>query len=229
MYDSNSTPDERITAGEYLEIKVADTGEGISPQAINRIFEPFFTTKGVGEGTGMGLAVVYGTVNNLQGIITVESEPGKGATFKVVLPLSKGAESSKEAAPYQELRGSEHILFVDDEEFLKEWGQAVLERLGYTVTAVTDSAEALRLFSSDPKRFDLVITDQTMPKMTGLQLARELAKIRGDIPIVLCSGHNDEISAQNIENTGIRKFAMKPLAKKELAEIIRNVLEKKCS
>ena len=189
----------------------------MSPDVMERIFEPFFTTKGVGEGTGMGLAVVYGIVKSLRGTIAVESEPGIGSTFRVFLPVARTDEKSEDSEVQVTPKGTEHILFVDDEELLMEWGQAALERLGYTVTALTDSTEALNLFSSDPSRFDLVITDQTMPKLTGLHLARKLLTIRNNIPIILCTGHSDSVSPQKAKEAGIKEFLMKPLGKQELA------------
>jgi PAS domain S-box-containing protein len=219
--------DTDVEPGEYVQLIVTDTGHGMEPHVMKRIFEPFFTTKEVGEGTGMGLPVVYGIVKSLHGAITVESEPGVGSTFRIFLPIARtdGKLESSEAqvAP----RGTEHILFVEDEEMLTEWGQAMLERLGYTVTALTDSTEALKLFSSDPSRFDLVITDQTMPKLTGMHLARELLTIRNNIPIILCTGHSDSTSPEKAKKAGIREFLMKPIEKQQLATAVRRVLDTK--
>ena len=194
---------------------------------MKRVFEPFFTTREVGKGTGMGLAVVYGIVKDLQGTITVESKPGVGSTFRVFLPKVKAEQKEEQPQTVQIPGGTESILFVDDEDMLVEWGEAVLERLGYQVTALTDSTEALKTFSSDPSRFDLVITDQTMPGMTGLQLSKELLKIRPDIPIILCTGHSETVSPEMAKEAGIREFLMKPLVKQELAQVIRRVLDTK--
>ena len=142
---------EDVEPGEYVQLVVTDTGHGMEPHLIKRVFEPFFTTKGVGEGTGMGLAVVYGVVKSLGGTIAVESEPEVGSTFRIFLPVARTDEKPEDSAGVQATpKGSERILFVDDEELIMEWGQAALERLGYTVTALTDSTEALDLFSSDP-------------------------------------------------------------------------------
>jgi DNA-binding NtrC family response regulator len=175
----------------------------------------------------MGLAVVYGIVKDLQGAITVESEPGVGSIFRVFFPKAKTEVNEDHIHTSQIPGGTERILFVDDEEMIVEWGRAVLERLGYTVAAVTDSAETLRAFSSDPAYFDLVITDQTMPKMTGLQLSRELLMIKPDLPIILCTGHSEAVSPDTAKEAGITEFLMKPLVKQELAGAVRRVLDKK--
>ena len=219
---------EDVEPGEYVQLVVTDTGHGMEPHLIKRVFEPFFTTKGVGEGTGMGLAVVYGVVKSLGGTIAVESEPEVGSTFRIFLPVARTDEKPEDSAGVQATpEGSEHILFVDDEELLMEWGQAVLERLGYTVTALTDSTEAFDLFSSDPTAFDLVILDQTMPKLTGLHLARKLLTIRNNIPIILCTGHSDIVSPEKAKAAGIKEFLMKPLGKNALAQVIRRLLDTK--
>jgi PAS domain S-box-containing protein len=218
-------PDEDVEPGEYVQLLVSDTGSGIETHVMQRVFEPFFTTKGAGEGTGMGLAVVYGIVQSLHGTITVESERGEGSTFRICLPAARTGEITEDSVPGVTPEGTERILFVDDEDALMEWGQAILERLGYTVTALTDSVEALKLFSDDPSGFDAVIADQTMPRLTGLDLARKLLEIRPDIPIVLCTGHSDSVSSKIAKDAGIREFLMKPLSKQELAEVVRRALD----
>ncbi len=214
-----------VLPGEYLHLTVKDTGVGMSPHVMKRVFEPFFTTREVGKGTGMGLAVVYGIVKDLQGTITVESEPGVGSTFRVLLPKIKTGIEEERVSGVQTCGGRERILFVDDEQMLVEWGEAVLERLGYTVTAVTDSKEAVNIFSAGPSRFDLVITDQTMSGMTGLQLSKEILKIRNDIPIILCTGHSETVSRETAKLAGISQFVMKPLVRQELARAIRRALD----
>ncbi len=231
LTDADFTPDSPVFGpdmmpGDYLQLTVKDTGTGMSHEVKRRAFEPFFTTREVGKGTGMGLAVVYGIVNDLQGTITVESEPGRGSTFRVSLPKVKSEPTEEQLQGGKIPGGTERILFVDDEEILVEWAEAALERLGYSVTGLTDSTEALRTFASDPTSFDLVITDQAMPLMAGVQLANELLKIRPDIPIILCTGHSVAISPEKAKEAGVRQFLMKPLARQELAHAIRRALNR---
>jgi PAS domain S-box-containing protein len=216
--------DEEAEPGEYVLLTVTDTGVGIEPDIMKRVFDPFFTTKGAGEGSGMGLAVVHGIVKSLHGGIVVESQPGVGSAFRVFLPVAQTDEKAPDREAQTIPGGSERILFVDDEEMLAELGQAVLGNLGYSVTALTDSTEALKVFSADPSRFDLVILDQTMPKLTGLHLAKKLLGIRNDIPIILCTDHSDSVSLEKAKKAGITKFLTKPLEKRELAEAIHRVL-----
>ncbi|WP_319586422.1 response regulator [uncultured Desulfobulbus sp.] len=214
-----------IQPGDYVALSVSDTGPGIAPEIRERIFEPYFTTKGVGQGTGLGLSIVHGIVAEHGGFITCESEPGRGATFRVFLPAINGdillADTTAEPVP----TGRERVLLVDDEEILTEMGQAMLERLGYEVTVRTGSLEALATFQNEPHRFDVVITDQTMPGMTGLDLARRMLQIRPDLPIILCTGYSNLVTAEQATRYGIKGFAMKPLAKKELATLLRTVLD----
>ena len=211
--------------GEYVKLTVTDTGTGMTPDVMERMFDPFFTTRKVGHGTGLGLAVVYGIVKKLQGNITVESNPGVGSTFQVFFPRVRTDSQSETLAPEQSRGNRERVLFIDDDESLVEWGQVILERLGYEVTVMNDSTEAFEIFSVDPSRFDLVITDQTMPGMIGLRLAKELLKIRPDIPIILLTGHSDAVTPDSLEEAGIKEFLMKPLRKEQLAEVIRRVLD----
>ena len=211
--------------GEYLQITIRDTGVGMSPEVRKRAFEPFFTTREVGKGTGMGLAVVYGIVKELGGMINIESEPGKGSTFRVFLPKADIEAAAEGAAPVAIQGGKERILFVDDEEMLVLWGKATLERLGYNVTGATGPQEALRVFADDPAQFDLVITDQAMSRQSGADLAREMLKARKDLPIILCTGHSETITPETAKKIGIREFLMKPLGKQELAEAVRRALD----
>jgi PAS domain S-box-containing protein len=209
----------------YLKITVSDTGPGISPDIIGSIFEPYFTTKGVGKGTGMGLALTHGIVESYGGKITVDSELGKGTVFSIYLPATTKHE---DRLPYEKEKlpsGIESILFVDDELPIANIGCQLLEQLGYHVTVRTSSVEALELFRSKPNEFDLVITDMTMPNMTGDQLAAELMKIRPDILVILCSGYSKNISDEIAKEIGIKAFAYKPIVKADLAKTVRNVLD----
>jgi CheY-like chemotaxis protein len=216
-----------LAPGAYARLTIRDTGTGIAPDVISKIFDPFFTTKGVGEGTGMGLAVVYGIVKGFNGDITVESEPGKGSTFTVLLPKIESETVFEPVATQGVPGGKERVLFVDDEELLVELGAKMLERLGYQVTATSESAEALRLFTESPSRFDVIISDQSMPHLTGLRLAEHVLKVRPGMPIIICTGHSDSVTPEAIRAAGVREFLMKPLAKQELAAAVRRALEEK--
>ena len=219
--------DQGLAPGEYARLAVRDTGTGIKPDVMKRVFEPFFTTKGAGQGTGMGLAVVYGLAKSLGGTVTVESEPEKGSVFQVYLPtmiIGKQATPSKEN---RNLRGHERILFVDDEDMLTTLNAERLKNLGYDVTTATDSREALRIFEAEPDRFDLIITDYTMPHLTGIDLAGQLLRVRGDIPVILCTGYSEVISSETAKEAGVKEFLIKPLTKQEMAEAIRRVLDGK--
>ena len=225
---SNSQPTGEphgIKPGDYVKLTVRDTGVGMSPNIMERIFDPFFTTKKLGEGSGLGLSVVHGIVKQHDGYITVISEPGQGATFTVYFPkVSEGMETD-EITDDDLPTGTERVLFVDDEEALVEMGEDILAELGYDVTSRMSSREALALFRLDPSRFDLIITDQTMPEMTGVELAKELLAIRPDLPIIMCTGFSYVVDADKANAAGIKAFAMKPLTKSEIAKTIRKVLD----
>ena len=214
-----------IKTGDYIEIMVSDTGTGIAPEIIDSIFEPYFTTKAQGEGTGMGLAMVQGIVESYGGSINVESRLGKGTTFTIWLPVTKKRSYGGDYVPEQIPMGTESILFVDDEASIAKMGIQILERLGYSVTARTSSIEALTLFQAKPNDFDMVVTDMTMPNMTGDTLAVELMKIRADIPVILCTGYSKKISDETASEIGIKAFAYKPLVKADLAKTVRKVLD----
>jgi len=217
----------KMVPGNYLQLSVKDTGIGMSDELCRRIFDPYFTTKAVGKGTGMGLAMVHGIVQSYGGAIFCESIPGEGSTFHVFLPLLE-AEAMQEAENAEPApRGTEHLLFIDDEEILLDMGQAMLERLGYRVTVENSPLAALAIFQAQPEGFDMVITDQTMPDMTGADLARRFLQIRPDIPIILCTGYSTLISEEEAKNIGIQGFVMKPLARKIVAELIRRLLDAK--
>ena len=215
-----------LKPGEYIEIKVTDTGMGIAPQHIHNIFEPYFTTKPVGEGTGMGLAIVHGTVKNYGGQITVDSTIGKGTCFTIYLPITKKRKVHINAVKEDLPPGTENILFVDDEAPIAKMGSKILEQLGYCVTTRTSSVEALELFKSKPQAFNLVITDMTMPNMTGDQLATEMMNIRSDIPVILCTGYSKKLSEERASEIDIKALAYKPVVKADLAKTVRKVLDK---
>ena len=221
---SNGDP-QGIAPGLYVKLIVRDTGTGIPADIMDKIFDPFFTTKGVGEGTGLGLSVVHGIVKQHDGSITVISELGKGSTFTVYFPRITGDLKADALHGDETPTGSERILFVDDEEALVEMGEDILAELGYEVTSRMSSRDALGLLEEDPSRFDLVITDQTMPEMTGVDLAKEILALRADMPIIMCTGFSHTVDADKAKTAGIKAFAMKPLTKKEIARTIREVLD----
>ena len=214
-----------LGAGDHVKITVADTGTGIPPEVIHSIFEPYFTTKASGRGTGLGLASVHGTVKKYGGSITVESQPGQGSIFTILLPVTRRKAVIHPYQPETLPRGTERILFVDDELPIVKMGRQALERLGYEVTARTSSVEALELFQSKPDAFDLVVTDMTMPNLTGDRLAIELMKIRRDIPVILCTGYSKKIADETALEIGIKDFAYKPIVKADFAKTVRKVLD----
>ncbi len=212
--------------GPCLRLTVSDTGHGMDSQIMERIFDPFFTSKPPGEGTGLGLSMVHGIVKSYGGRITVDSDPGKGSKFDVYLPVIEREAMAPEAMPTEEVpHGKENVLLVDDEEQIVRMIAPMLERFGYHVTFRTSSVEALEAFRAMPDRFDIVVTDQTMPNMTGEDLAMELVNIRPDIPIILCTGFSETITEQKAKAVGIREFVMKPILVKKLARTIRRVLD----
>ena len=221
--ESDSYPS--VQPGAFVHLSVSDTGQGISPEIRERIFDPYFTTKGVGKGTGMGLAIVHGIVQRYGGFIECRSVIGEGTVFDVNLPVIAEASLPEAATDSIIPVGRESILFVDDEEILAEMAQSMLTRLGYTVTVRTTSLETLATFENQPDAFDLVITDQTMPGMTGLDLARRMLQIRPDLPIILCTGYSSQVSEEQARSAGIRGFALKPIDKADLAALIRKVLD----
>jgi PAS domain S-box-containing protein len=214
-----------LIPGIYVKLVVRDTGTGMPADIMAKIFDPFFTTKTLGEGTGLGLSVVHGIIRQSNGYVTVESEPGKGTTFSVYLPQI-GREAETEAYHVDPTPiGTERVLFVDDEELLVEMGEEILAELGYKVTSSTSSKDALSLLREDPTCFDLVMTDQTMPDMTGIELAKEILVLRNDMPIIMCTGFSHIVDADKAKAAGIKAFAMKPLTKREIAKTIRRVFD----
>lgn len=212
-----------LVPGAYLRLSVRDTGHGVKQEILDRIFDPFFTTKRPGEGTGMGLSVVHGIVAGHEGAVTVQSEPGEGTVFHVLLPktdASVRAEQTPKAAP---LPVGGRALFVDDEPALVEIGQEMLTALGYEAEGFTDPEAALIRFSEDPGRFDLVVLDQNMPRLTGLELAEKLNAIRPGIPVLLCTGFSEAVSAESLSAANIRDLLMKPLLRGRLAESLHKL------
>jgi CheY-like chemotaxis protein len=212
-----------VPPGRYVMLTIRDTGHGMSAGVVERIFDPYFTTKEKGEGTGLGLAVVHGIVKSYGGAITVYSEIGKGSTFNIYLPaIEKKVEEEKEtgeAIP----TGHQRILFVDDEPALVDIGRKMLEYLGHQVITRTSSVEALEAFRNNPDKFDLVITDKTMPQMTGFGLAKEIKRIRPGVPIILCTGFSDTTDEDKARAMSINGLVMKPVVMREMAETIKRV------
>jgi nitrogen-specific signal transduction histidine kinase/ActR/RegA family two-component response regulator len=215
-------------AGRHVVLTVADTGPGIPPDIRDRIFDPFFTTKPKGEGTGLGLSVVHGIAKAMGGVVTVESERGKGTEFSVYMPVAQGDEILAAPERPQEINGgNERLLVVDDEQALMRIEKAMLEAMGYIVQGSTHSPSALEAFRRAPDSFDAVITDYTMPNVTGYELARKLKEIRGDIPIILCSGYLDPNMEKAVRAAGIDAFVRKPFSRKELAQALRLALDRR--
>jgi PAS domain S-box-containing protein len=217
----------QIQPGQYLRLVISDTGSGMSPEVLDRIFEPYYTTKGPGEGTGMGLSVVHGIVQNYGGMIKAYSESGQGSAFHVYLPVAvaetESTVDSVEPAP----RGDECILYVDDEEALVDIGRQMLERLGYTVKTFTDPEAALDAIISGETDYDLVITDLTMPRLTGNKLAEIVQDLRPDIPLVICTGFSESLDSERMKGKGVKAILNKPLLFRELATTIRSILDER--
>lgn len=192
---------------------------------MERIFDPYFTTKEAGVGTGLGLAVVHGIVREHEGVIHVESEPSQGTTFTVLLPLLEEQVAPELLHPGDIPRGEGTILFVDDEEQLAELGSQMLVHLGYKVVTRTASLEALQAFKAQPDKFDLVITDMTMPQMTGDRLVQEILRIRPETPIILCTGFSEKLSDERVRQIGIKALVMKPMMLREIGNMAKNVME----
>ena len=214
-----------LKPGTYLQLTIQDSGKGMSRDVLERIFEPFFTTKGLGEGTGLGLAVVHGIIVGHSGHIAVSSAMGQGTTFKILLPRLDVVLPAQNPNVMDWPRGTGKVLFVDDEEVLARWGEQVLTHLGYAVVTKTNPHEAVELIQSQPYQFDVVVTDQTMPTMSGEALVKALLEIRRDIPIVLCTGFSHTMSKEKAAQLGLKGFLMKPVNGAVLANTLRQVFE----
>jgi len=206
-------------------LSVSDTGSGISPGIVGRVLDPYFTTKRKGQGIGLGLAAAIGIVKKQGGTITIDSKPGKGSTFKALFPKREGKPEQETDLRSPIPAGNERILFIDDEYELAKMGKQLLEKLGYKVSMRTSSIEAIELFRLKAHMFDIVITDMSMPNLTGDKLAIEMLKIRPEIPIILCAGFGDWISEDKAKNIGIKEFVMKPIMMREIARKIRRALD----
>ena len=216
----------KLISGQHTVLTIQDTGCGISPDIIEKIFDPYFTTKDMSKGTGLGLSVVHGIVSKCNGCITISSELGKGSVFKIYIPsfdTQNEAKAVEEPIPFG---NNERILFVDDESLQTEMVESLLPQLGYRVITSNDSNKALDIFIKEKEKLDLVITDMTMPKMTGMALAKKMLKIKPDIPVILCSGSCDAISLDTIKAMGINEYLMKPIRMKDLAHAVKNALQK---
>ena len=209
----------------FVKLSVSDTGTGIAPDIIDKIFDPFFTTKEVGEGTGMGLSIIYGIIKEYGGAITVKSTADKGTVFDIYIPQSKQKPTSLALNKVIIPKGVEQILFIDDEEFIVDMNREMLENLGYKVITSQKSTEALNIFQKEPDKFDIIITDQTMPNITGLELSIQALKIRPDIPIILCTGFSNIINEEKAKAHGIKGFLNKPVSIINLSKLIRELLD----
>ncbi len=214
-----------LPPGQYVKLSVSDSGKGIAPDDLERIFDPFFTTKSAGKGTGLGLSVVHGIVSNHNGGITVDSKLNKGTTFNIFFTIINGATTHKKKKHTSLPKGNKNILFIDDEESLLDAGSRMLKRLGYSVTVSSSGEKALKLLKKQQKKFDLVITDMTMPYMTGIELTKKLLDIREDIPIILCTGFNEKITPEKAKAFGIKKYIMKPYTQEDMSKAVNEIFK----
>ena len=225
IINENLLQEPHVKAGLFIQLSVCDSGPGIPLEIKEKLFDPYFTTKEVGKGTGMGLSIAHGIVKSYGGFITLYSEPGEGAAFHVFLPVINEEVLLNDEEIKHIPIGREKIFFIDDEDILAEMGKNMIERLGYRVTVQKNSLKALEIFREDPDQFDLIITDQTMPGITGIDLARRMLQIRPDIPIILCTGYSSIVSKEKAKSMGIREFTLKPITKNDIAILIRKVLD----
>jgi CheY-like chemotaxis protein len=227
---SRKIDDSTLLPGNYIRLEVSDTGCGISDDIKGKIFEPYFTTKGHGEGTGLGLSVVFGIVESHCGCINVQSEKGKGTTFQIYLPIID-RKAGKALHPDEQeevlIGGSETIMFVDDEEDITDLGGSILGKYGYDVSVFSSGKAALEELNNNPGKYDLIITDMTMPQMTGLELAEQILQLYPDKPIIISSGHSDKLDRETALSMGIKEYCEKPINTKDLLHTVRMVLDRK--
>ncbi|MCL4500622.1 MAG: response regulator [Deltaproteobacteria bacterium] len=214
-----------LNAGNYLRLTVQDSGQGIAPEYLDRIFEPYFTTKEVGQGTGLGLALVHGIVKNCGGGLNVVSQTGVGATFHILFPAVESAAVTEHEPVAKLTGGQERILFIDDEPDIGAAAQIILGQLGYEVTTETDSQKALAAVRAAPEKFDLIITDLTMPHLTGFALAQAILEIRPQMPIILCTGYGDATALDRAKDLGFSQVILKPIMPVQLTETVRQLLD----
>jgi CheY-like chemotaxis protein len=217
----------KIKSGAYVRLTIADTGHGMDKQTMDRIFEPFFTKKEVGAGSGLGLSVVHGIVSSYNGAIEVNSTSGKGSTFKIYLPQHTESNIDDENSRESATRGNERILFVDDEKEITYMGKKMLESLGYTVDIRTDGHSAIRELQNDPGKYDLLVTDQAMPRMLGTELVRAARKTQPDLKVIIITGFRDSIPKNAESELGVSEIVLKPLILSDFSNLIREVLDKK--
>jgi CheY-like chemotaxis protein len=215
-----------LPAGRWAHLKISDTGMGMDNAVQERVFEPYFTTKKPNEGTGLGLATVHGIVANHRGHIFLESEPGLGTSISIFLPIVSREEEKGDLSEEgrREIRGKGQILVIDDEKSITDVATKALSRYGFEVTALQDGIRALEIFRAAPFSFDLVLTDQTMPNITGFELAAQMLSIRPDLPIILTTGYSGQVTAEQAKEAGIRLFLEKPLKLRELAGAVDSLL-----
>lgn len=223
--EAGDIPEQEAKPGPYIVLSVSDTGSGMKRDTLQRVFEPYYTTKDLGKGSGLGLAVLHGLVRDYHGMVRVESALGKGTTVHVYLPAIEERNDNPAAIEDVDIQGNERILVVDDESSIVSVQKITLENFGYQVTVTADSISGLSMLKQDMDRFDLLITDQTMPRLTGVELAREVLKQNPEFPIILCTGYSALISKQEALAIGIRRFLVKPVVGYELARTVREVLD----
>jgi len=224
--ETKNQPD--LAPGRWLQLEISDTGTGMDADTVTRIFEPYFTTKGKGEGTGLGLAVVHGIVQEHHGYIGVYSKPGIGTTFRIYFHELQQTIATKQGNGQGTLQtGSGHVLLVDDEETILGMLSGLLSAAGYEVTTHNDPQQALAAFNDKPHDYDIVITDMTMPSMTGFDLAKGLLEQRPDLPIILCTGYSELISKEMALQAGIKRFLMKPVSGHKLTSVVHELLDNK--